>query len=271
VNWKAQQTLLELCNHKWRRIRSRLTYVDLPSADWDDIKQKAMTQVFMMYHRFRKSRGTLQAWSWTVMDRSVFNSIRDLIGYKTPRAKWYRAIRYAWPLKIRVRQLNQFGEEAVVIEPDVIDDFVGRITWDQDEMDEFCRRLSQHERSVMMGLMKRRTCGEIAARTGIDYQTVLKITKRLPVLFQEFNEPKSAEIVTEMVDLAIRRNRTKIAEIRRKSEAKIVAKMFYIKGQAKWVQKENGEWDCVYQTHEKSCKKPVDISRQSCQSDGKST
>ena len=113
--------LWEVCAGQWRRLKPRWNTVNLPEADWEDIRSKAVVRVFQRAERYDPCKGSPETWAGVIMYRSIINSLRAIIPSRESH-KWRTNLHCAYPIRTMVKQTGRWGEEVMVVEPDMVDD-----------------------------------------------------------------------------------------------------------------------------------------------------
>ncbi len=117
-----QTALWEVCESQWKRLRPRWG-ISLPYADWEDIRSEAFVRVFRQAHRYDPEKGTPETWAGVVMYRSIINSLRPLLPQKDRENHvWLGYLKRPRPILTRVVEVTQWGDEAVTVEPDMVDE-----------------------------------------------------------------------------------------------------------------------------------------------------
>lgn len=144
----AQQDLYTLCSRLWPKVRIRLSKVKLLSHQWDDLRAIAIERVFTNLSRFDAAKGMIPPWAFVVMWRCTQNELRKVLPNKLRKDHVYRTnLLLARRLAITVRETGRWGEDIVVIEPDILDDRRAGCR-DPIELDEFAASLTGKERVV---------------------------------------------------------------------------------------------------------------------------
>ncbi len=123
MNHTDQTALWEVCSNQWTRLMSRWSTMHLPKEEWNDIRSVAFIRVFNRASSYDPDKGSPETWARTVMHRSIMNSLRTLVPNKRFKDhEWRTHIQRARPISTSVKQTGRWGEEVVVVEPDMIDE-----------------------------------------------------------------------------------------------------------------------------------------------------
>lgn len=121
-----QTLLLAACQRQWKRVRARFSKVSLPSQEWEDIQSLATIRVFQKAaESYDPSRGSLDTWAATVMRRVAQNEFRRMFVNRKAMDKMGQRAKMnlftARSLRVKVIGIGHWGEQTVVIEPDILD------------------------------------------------------------------------------------------------------------------------------------------------------
>lgn len=159
--------LFQFCMGLWKRIRTRLSAVKLPSQEWEDIRSEAIIRVFQKRHRLDPNR-PFGPWAFTVMWRCTQNALRRFLPRKDLKAhKWRTNFQMARSIETRVVQLDDWGNECVRIEPDIVDMHPTPII--TSEVDDFAATLKRSERRLLRIATESETIQQVANKLGWKY------------------------------------------------------------------------------------------------------
>lgn len=182
---EIESQLLATFRKGWYRMRARLAWVSLPSQDWEDLKSEALRRVFVGFDTYDHRKGTLDGWGFTVVKHSIQNGLRRLLPNPRVKAhKWRTLFQRPTRLYTRIVEVNPYGDEEVVVEPDLVDPATepepGYSAVDQRE--QFCAGLNKRDQRLIdlagKGLSPRQIVAQIGRPVGVVYNHLFGL-KRL--------------------------------------------------------------------------------------------
>ena len=206
MNLADQKALWAVCEHQWKRAQARWAYINLPWIEWEEIKAAAFAHVFNRAKRYNPDKGSPEAWAAVIIRRLITNGLRDR---KVFKPRWHKRVakarkvkarltheaklnlRFAAPLSTTVKEIGRFGEEMVVVEPDIA---VPRPARDWSAIKEFRALLPDRDKELLDMAINGFTICEAAKRARIKRSHTYVFPKQLNAQWKSYLAGKPLKV-----------------------------------------------------------------------------
>jgi RNA polymerase sigma factor (sigma-70 family) len=162
-----------------------------PSQEWEDFRSKASIRVIQQFNKYEKTRGKPYSFVYTIVDNSIKNSIRDLLGDpRSKTTKWKRKMLIMTdPFVTKSVQIDRFGNEEITYTPDMIDESGTKDNFfelsQDDIISNFSKKLSEVQRKTLLCLIDGKTPKQISKEKKMKLVTVYQQRSKIKKIFKE--------------------------------------------------------------------------------------